>query len=137
MKKEKPDISDLEDRSLFSLLADLPRLLSSQIRNEFELLKREVISKGKQFGVGTILLLVSIPVIVLAFIMLIISGMYALSLVMHPWLAALVVAGALLVVAAILIVIALLSFKRFSSPLPKRTLESLQDDIDTISGKNS
>lgn len=136
MVKEKPDISEHENRSLFSLIGDVPRLISAQVRNEFDLLKRELLTKLKQVGVGSGMMILAIPVLVLAIIMLIIAGMYALALVVPEWAAALIVAGALIFFAAILVIIGLLSFKKFSTPLPKRTLENVQEDVDTITGKN-
>ena len=128
---------NIEDRSLFSLLADLPTLLSSLVRNEINLLKAELLNKAKMAGIGAALIAVALAVIVLAVIVLIISGVFALALVMPTWLAALCVAVALLILAAILIMFAVVSFKNFGSPLPDRTLSSVQEDIDTVTGKNS
>ena len=128
---------NLENRSLFSLLGDVPTLLSSLVRNEINLLKTELMNKAKMAGIGVGLIVVALAVIVLAVIVLIISGVFALALVMPTWLAALCVAVGLLLLAAILIVFAVVSFKKFGSPLPDRTLNNVQEDIDTVTGKNS
>ncbi|MGB3413646.1 MAG: phage holin family protein [Microbacteriaceae bacterium] len=125
------------NRSLFSLIADVPTLLSSLVRNEINLLKAELLNKAKNAGIGAVFFLIAIPVVVMAVIVLIISGVFALALVMPTWLAALIVSGALLVLAIILMALGVLSFKKLGGAIPDRTLSSTKEDIDVVTGRKS
>jgi dipeptide/tripeptide permease len=66
--------------------------------------------------------------VVFALFALIVAAICGLATVVAPWLAALIVAGALLVIAGVLAMIGLKALKK-SSLAPKETVRTLQEDV--------
>ncbi len=62
------------------------------------------------------------------------AAVFALSLVLPGWAAALVVAGALLVIAAILVLIGYNILKKGFPPFPSESIDSLRRDLRAIKG---
>lgn len=121
-----------DDRSLFTLVGELPDRVSDLVRAEIAQLKAEIGYKIKHFGIGTGLIAGAAFVAVFLLGTLIATGILALSLVMPAWAAALVVSGVLLLIIAILVGIAVLNFKRGSEPL--ESIEGLRRDLDMVKG---
>jgi len=105
-----------KQRSLFGLIAELPRLLTALVKEEIEQLKRETRAKLTRAGVGIGLFAAAAIVAVFAIGALLAAAVLGLALVVPAWLAALIVAGALLVVAALLVLVGFGKLKRRASP---------------------
>jgi len=121
-------------RSLFQLLTELPHLFGELIRAEIEQLRMELVQKLKGTGIGLGLFILALNFLSLFVMLLILAGVFALSLVMPLWAAALIVAGGALALAVILVVIGALAIKTGGKPIPSRTIQSVRDDIATIRG---
>lgn len=122
-------------KSFFSLLTDIPHLITQLIRAELELLKAELVSKLKATGIALGLFTISISLIVLALLLLIFAAVFALSLVVPLWAAALISAGAVLIVAAIFAGWGAKTIGGASAPKPSATIESIREDIRVIRGQ--
>ena len=106
-----------------SLADDVTRLFAQEI----SLAKAEVSDAVKDIKAGVLSLAVGLGVLFAGFIILLIAAVFALSLVVEPWLAALIVGG----VVSIIGVVLLLKAKKSLDPqgmVPTRTIESLRND---------
>ena len=121
-----------DERSLFTLIGELPDRISDLVRAEITQIKAEIGYKVKHFGIGAGLVAAAAFVGVFLLGTLIATGILALALVMPGWAAALVVSGVLLLIIAILLGIAYVNFKRGSEPL--ESIESLRRDLDVVKG---
>ncbi|MFD4422415.1 phage holin family protein [Agromyces sp. NPDC058484] len=121
-----------DERSLFTLVGELPDRVSDLVRAEIDQIKAEISYKVKHFGIGAGLAAGAAVVGVFLLFTLIVAAIFALALVMPGWAAALTVSGILLVVIAILVWIAVVNFKRGSEPL--ESIESLRKDLDVVKG---
>ena len=124
-----------DERSLFTLLGELPDRVSTLVRAEIDQIKAEMTYKAKHFGIGAGLVVGAAFVGIFLLGTLIATGILALSLVMPGWAAALVVSGVLLLIILILLGIAVLNFKRGSEPL--ESIESVRQDLDAITGRGA
>jgi hypothetical protein len=124
-----------DERSLFTLLGELPDRVSTLVRAEIDQVKAEMTYKAKHFGIGAGLVVGAAFVGIFLLGTLIATGILALSLVMPGWAAALIVSGVLLLIILILVGIAMLNFKRGSEPL--ESIESVRQDIDAITGRGA
>lgn len=123
-----------EKRSLFQLITELPYLFGELIRAELELLRKELVHKLKGTGIGLGLIAVAFSLLGFVGLLLTIAGVYALALVLPVWAAALILAGVVLLVAVVLFAVGAGLVARTKSPLPRRTIESVQDGIARIRG---
>ncbi|HEY4151865.1 MAG TPA: phage holin family protein [Pseudolysinimonas sp.] len=121
-------------RSLLSLVTDIPALIQELFHREVELLKAELIAKLKALGVGAGLLAGAAVVLLFMVGVLLTAAVFALSLVLPDWLAALIVAVFLLIVAGILALIGYRILKRGIPPLPTESIDSLKRDYRAIRG---
>lgn len=124
-----------DERSLFTLLGELPDRVSTLVRAEIDQVKAELTYKAKHFGIGAGLVVGAAFVGIFLLGTLIATGILALSLVMPGWAAALVVSGVLLLIILILLGVAVLNFKRGSEPL--ESIESVRQDLDAITGRGA
>ncbi|MCU1533845.1 MAG: phage holin family protein [Glaciihabitans sp.] len=121
-------------KSLVALLSDVPTLVTDLLKGEIELLKLEMLRKLKAAGIG-VGLLAGAAIVLLGFIgVLLTAAIFALSLVMPGWLAALLVAALLLILAVILALIGYRSLKKGIPPLPTETIDSLKRDVNVVRG---
>jgi tetrahydromethanopterin S-methyltransferase subunit C len=121
-------------RSLLELLTEVPLLVRELVAGEIELLKQEMIRKLKALGVGAGLIAVAVIVLLGMLGVLLTAAIFALSLVMPGWLAALLVAAVLLIVAVILGLIGYRVLKKGIPPLPNETISGLKKDLNVIRG---
>jgi len=121
-------------RSLFALLADLPRLLVELLKSELEQLKREVVGKLTKGAIGIGLFVVAAFFGFFAFSVLVATAVIALALVWPLWLAALVIGVALLVLAAVAALVGVNWLKRAMPPMPSETIGSIKADLRVIKG---
>lgn len=120
-------------RSLFSLIADLPGYFMDLVRGEIEQLKKELVTRLAQAGIGIGLLAAAATVLFLALAVFITAAILGLSEVLPPWASALIVGGGLLVIAGILVAIGVASLKRGSQG-PTESIDSIKKDVRAIQG---
>ena len=121
-----------DERSLFTLIGELPDTVSTLVRAEIDQIKAEISYKIKHFGIGSGLVAGAATVGVFLLFTLILAGIFALSLVMPAWAAALTVSGVLVLIIVVLLWIAYINFKRGSEPL--ESIDSLRADLDALKG---
>ncbi len=126
-----------QKKSLFTLIGDIPTLITDLVKAEIEQLKGEMIVKIKALGIGGGLLAGAAVILLFMVGVLLTSAVLALALVMPGWLAALVVAFVLLIAAAIVGFIGYKKLKEGLPPTPTVTISSLKKDVDTIKGMTS
>ena len=115
------------ERSVATLLSDLARDFSLLIRQEVALAKAEASEKVGQLGMGIGMMAAGGFVAFAGLIVLMFAGVYALSLVLEPWQAALIVGG---VVTLLGIVLVFVGKSKLSADklTPQRTIQSIKDD---------
>jgi hypothetical protein len=121
-----------DERSLFTLIGELPDRVSNLVRAEIDQVKAELSYKAKHFGIGAGLIAAAAFVGIFLLGTLITTGILALALVLPAWAAALIVSGVLLLIILILVGIAALNFRRGNEPL--ESIESLRRDLDMVKG---
>ena len=121
-----------DDRSLFTLVGELPDRVSDLVKAEIDQIKAEISYKLKHFGIGSGLVAGAATVGVFLLFTLILAAIFALSLVMPAWAAALTVSGVLVLIIVVLLWIAYINFKRGSEPL--ESIDSLRADLDALKG---
>jgi tetrahydromethanopterin S-methyltransferase subunit C len=129
-----PDPAPPRKRSLVTLLADVPTLVSDLVHREIDLVKVEMITKLKALGAGAGVLVGAVIVLGFMFGVLLTAAVLALSLVLPGWAAALIVAGFLLIVTAVLGLIGYRIIKRGIPPVPTESIDSLKRDLRAIKG---
>ena len=121
-------------KSIFALVADLPRLVIGQVKNEIEQFKSELIGKIKHAGIGVGLFAGAGFVAFFLFAVLISAAILAFATIMPGWLAALIVASILLVIVVILVSVGLRQVKKGVPPAPTETIKSVKKDVLVIKG---
>jgi predicted phage tail protein len=121
-------------RSLFSLIGDLPHLLVDQVRNEIELLKKELTDKIKHAGIGIGLLVGAGAFAFFFALVLTAAGILGLATVLPAWAAALIVAGVLLLITVILALVGIAQLRSSTPATPEKTITSIKQDVRTIQG---
>uniref|UniRef100_A0A942SYC3 Phage holin family protein n=1 Tax=Neobacillus citreus TaxID=2833578 RepID=A0A942SYC3_9BACI len=128
------DTRDRKPRSLFGLVGDVPKLVKELVKGELNLLKAEMLTKAKIFGLAAGLLVGALVIVLYAIGVLLTAAVMGLATVMPAWLAALLLAVVMLIVAAVL---GLIGWKRFQKGLPltpKRTIDSVKNDVNAVKG---
>ena len=128
------DTRDRKSRSLFGLVGDVPKLVKELVKGELNLLKAEMLTKAKIFGLAAGLLVGALVIVLYAIGVLLTAAVMGLATIMPAWLAALLLAVLMLIVAAIL---GLLGWKRLKKGLPitpKRTIDSVKTDVHAVKG---
>ena len=121
-------------QTLFQLITELPYLFGELVRAELELLRKELVQRLKGTGIGLGLIAVAFSLLGLVGFLLVVSGVYALSIVLPVWAAALILAVVVLLLAILLFAIGAGLVSRTKSPVPRRTIESVREDIARIRG---
>lgn len=121
-------------RSLVSLVADLPRILSELVRAEIDSFQAELVGKAKSAGLGAGLIVAAIGILVFALGAFVAAAVAGLATVLPVWASALIVGGALVVIAVVLVLVGVAAFKRALPPKPEKTIASVEEDIRTIKG---
>ncbi|WP_066517249.1 phage holin family protein [Curtobacterium ammoniigenes] len=128
------DTRERRSKSLFGLVADVPRLVKELVRGELALLKAEMIAKAKIFAFAAAFLIAALVIVLYAIGVLLTAAVMGLATVMPAWLSAIIIAVAMFLVAGLL---GFLGWKRLKAglpPLPKRTMQSVKNDISAIKG---
>jgi len=130
------DESSTERQSLVGLFRQIPTQISRLVRDEVRAAQAELTAKLKDAGLGAGLLAAAAVVGLYALGVFIATAIIALSTVIAPWLAALIIAVALLLVAGILAFLGLRKLKTGVPPVPTDSIESVKADIRTVKGLN-
>ncbi|PWC44778.1 phage holin family protein [Azospirillum sp. TSO22-1] len=117
------------NRSLAGLFADLARDLTGLVRTELELAKAELGEKAGQAAGGVAFIAAGGFVAFAGLLVLLACAVLALSLVVQPWLAALIVGAVVVGIGAALMLMGR-SRLRPENLQPNRTLHTLRDDKD-------
>ena len=129
-----PTSEPARKRSIFSLIADIPTLVTDLVQREIDLIKTEIVTKLKALGVGVGVIAAAVIVLLGMLGVLLTAAILALSEVMPGWLAALLVAAGLLIIAIILGLIGYRILKTGIPPVPSESIESLRRDLRAIKG---
>lgn len=121
-------------RSLIDLVTSIPVLVTDLVQREIDLVKSEMKAKLKALGIGAGLLAVAVLFLLAMLGVLLTAGIFALSLVMPGWLAALLVAAGLLIIAVIVGFIGYRILKKGIPPVPTESIDSLKRDLRAIKG---
>ena len=121
-------------KSLFALIADLPRLVIGQVKNEIEQLKSEMIAKLKHAGIGVGLFAGAAFFGFFLFAVLIAAAILGFATIMPGWTAALIVAAILLVIVLVLVLVGVRQVKQGVPPAPTETIKSVKKDVNVIKG---
>lgn len=125
------DGGDLGDRSVADLLKQASDQTATLVRQELELAKAELTTKGKQVGLGAGMFGGAGVFGVYAFGALTAAVILALSLAMTGWLAALIVATVYGAIAAVLALIGKRKVKAATPPMPEQTVQSVKADVES------
>jgi len=126
---------DRRDRkSVFSLIGELPGLISTLIRDEIEQIKREAISRLKSAGIGIALFAVAAVLLYFAAFPLLAAIILGIGQALPYWLSALIVGVFLLLVAVVFVLIGLSRVKKGVPPVPKESVDSVKDDVKAFKG---
>ena len=113
-------------RSFFTLVQDVPTLVTDLVKGELALLKYEVIGTLKAFGIGAGFL-VGAVIFVFAMLGVLLTGIVLLLAIWLPgWASALIVAGVLLLVAVLLAFLGWRAIKKGLPAVPEKTIASLK-----------
>ena len=121
-------------RTVFTLIGELPGLISTLIRDEIEQIKREAISRLKSAGIGIGLFAGAAVFLYFAAFVLLAAAILGIAVALPPWLAALIVGAVLLIIAVVLALIGLNRLKKGVPPVPKEAVDSVKDDVKAFKG---
>jgi hypothetical protein len=119
----------LREKSMGELFKELSADLSMLVRQEMQLARAEMTEKGKQAGLGAGMFGGAGSVALLAAGTLSACLIAALALVMHVWLAALIITALYMGVAGALALIAKQRISKATPPVPEQTAETMKEDV--------
>jgi hypothetical protein len=120
----------LREKSMGELFKELSNDLSALVRQELQLARAEMTEKGKQAGLGAGMFGGAGIVALLAAGTLSACLIAALALVMHVWLAALIITVLYAGVAAVLALVAKKRVSHATPPVPEQTVETVKEDVE-------
>ncbi len=123
-----------QEPTLGALVHDLSEQTAALVRSEVELAKAELAEKGKKAGIGAGLFGVAGLLAFFGAAVLITTVILALSLVLAPWLSALIVGVVLLAAAGIAALVGKNKVGEATPPVPERATEGVKADVATIKG---
>jgi uncharacterized membrane protein YqjE len=127
--------ADYEQASTGELVKRLSEQVSVLVRDELKLAQLELTRKGKQAGIGAGLFGGSGLVALYGVGCLLACAILAISRVLEPWLAALIVGAALLMVSAVAALMGRARLKKATPPIPEQAARSVQADVNEIKEK--
>lgn len=122
-----------DHQSIGQLISRMSEQAARLVRAEIDLAKAELAEKAKAAGIGVGLLAGAAFFGFFTFVMLLTTVILALSEVLAPWLAALIVLVVLAVVTAVLALLGVKSLKKGTPPTPEKAIAGLKQDADTVS----
>jgi|SRR5947209_17513710 len=118
------------DRSVPELMRELSDQTVTLVRQELDLAKAEVATKGKRAGLGAGMFGGASLFGLYALGALTACAILALATGMDGWLAALIVAAVYGAIAGVLALMGAKNVKRGVPPTPDQTIESMREDVD-------
>ena len=118
----------MSDRSISDILQDVLRNLQEIVRSEVRLAKTEVREELTKARSAAVLIGAGAVCSIFAVFFLLLAAIYALSLVVPSWAAALIVTAALTAVAAIMVLAGLKQLKRIH-PTPEKTVGTMKENV--------
>ncbi|MGB2668316.1 MAG: phage holin family protein [Candidatus Acidiferrum sp.] len=115
-------------RSVSDVLQDIVGNLQQIIRNEFRLAQVEIKEKAAHAKQPATILASGVVIGLYGFGFLLLALVYALSLVIAPWLAALLVGVVLAIAAAILVASGRNALKQVD-PVPEKTVQTVKENV--------
>jgi uncharacterized membrane protein YqjE len=122
----------VQEPSVGELVKNLSEQVTVLVRDELKLAQLEMTRKGKQAGLGAGLLGGSGLVALYAVGCLLACAILAISRVVEPWLAALIVGAALSVISAIAALLGKARLQKATPPVPAQAVESVKADVNEI-----
>lgn len=119
------------DRSVPELMRELSDQTAALVRQELDLAKAEVATKGKRVGLGAGMFGGASLFGLYALGALTACAILALATAMDGWLAALIVAAVYGAIAGVLALTGAKSVKRAAPPTPEQAIESVREDIES------
>jgi hypothetical protein len=116
------------------LVSDVTTDLSRLVRDELELAKAELKTKGKEAGVGAGLFGGAGTLAVYGLGVLITAAVLGLATALPAWLAALIVAAVLFAVAGVAALLGKRHVTKATPPIPQRAVEGVQEDLEALKG---
>jgi membrane protein len=132
MTAETPAPQLPDERSVGQLVSDASEQLSRLVREEMRLAAVELQQKGKRLGVGAGLFGGAGVLAAYGVGVLIACAVLALSLVLAPWLAALIVGVVVLAVAGVSALVGRSQVKQATPPVPQAAAGSVKKDIEAV-----
>jgi threonine/homoserine/homoserine lactone efflux protein len=127
MSLETPETAAPADKSLASLLADLAASMTALVTKEVELAKAELMEKAAEAGRGAGQILCGGAFAFCGLLLLLAAATLGLTHVMPPWLAALVMGGAVILLGLMLMMAGRAKLRALTQQSP-RTLNNLRTD---------
>lgn len=120
-----------ERRSLGEIASDVVQDLGALLREEVALAKAELRQTAAKLAGDSALAVVGGALVYIALLALVAAAILALATAVAPWLAALIVGGAILVLGIILLLAGMNRFKRLNV-VPERTLRTVREDVEEV-----
>jgi uncharacterized membrane protein YqjE len=125
------------DPTLGALVNQLTTQVPELIRSEIRLAQAEVTEKGKRVGVGIGMFSGAGLMAFFGFGTLLATIILVLSLLMDPWIAALIVTVVLFVIAGVLALLGKNQVQEGTPLAPERAVSGVKEDIATVKGQRA
>ncbi|WP_194814352.1 phage holin family protein [Nocardia sp. XZ_19_385] len=129
---ETHSVPPTEKRSVAELVNDATEQLSRLIRDEIQLAKIELQSKGKRVGRGAGLAGAGAVLAFYGGAALIAAIIFALAIPLNEWAAALIVGAVLLITGAVLAMLGKKDVQQAVPPVPEEAVAGVKRDIESI-----
>jgi hypothetical protein len=123
------------ETSTRDLVQDLSRQTSTLIRQEMRLAQAELTEKGRHAGKGAGMFGGAGLVALYGVGALVTAAILGLATVLEPWIAAAAIGAGLLLVAGILALTGKRELDEAGPPKPEQTIESVQQDVETVKAR--
>lgn len=123
-----------EKKSVFTLIGELPGIITTLIRDELEQIKREAVTRLKSAGIGIGLFVGAAVFLYFAAFPLMAAIVLGIGAGLPYWLAALLLGVLLLIIAVVLALLGLSRVKKGVPPVPKEAVDSVKDDVKAFKG---
>jgi len=117
------------DRSVADVLQDILRNVQDILRSEVRLAKAEIRQEATQAATAALWMTIGVVGLLSAWMFLLWTAVYALATVLPLWAATLVIAVAMACAGGTVLTAGLRRFTRMK-PMPERTIESLQENLE-------
>ena len=117
------------DRSVADVLQDILRNVQDILRSEIRLAKAEIRQEATQAAAAALWMTIGVVGLLSAWMFLLWTAVYALATVLPIWAATLAIAVAMAGAGGMVIRTGLRRFARIK-PMPERTIESLQENLE-------